>query len=403
MEENLDHTKMNEGDINLIDLLIVLAKHKGMIAGVTVGAAILMMVVCMMIPPVYRAETKIFIPHTNTTSFSAQMIDHVTPIATFMGGSNQVGIDNTKNNLYVEMLKSRPIQDRIIDRFDLKKGNESKTREELQEYLLEKTLVKADAKSGIIILGIEDRSPQKAADMANAFIDEFRKQGKEYALAEASERRLLFEEQLHEARDAVSKAEAAMRAFQEKTRVVKPDVQGGAVMEAISQLRAQIALKEVEIKGMCSSAASENSDIQRAEDDLRGMRENLRILETKSPGYSKMASTGHLSSADIEYEKLLQDLKDAGALYNLLQEQSQSATLDHARDAMLVQVIEKASPPLKKKEPRTMIMVVLAVITGFIVSIIVAFIIDFKERASLDPRNRERIETLKKNLSLVRR
>jgi uncharacterized protein involved in exopolysaccharide biosynthesis len=305
----------------------------------------------------------------------------------------------TPKDLYIELLKSRPVRDRIIDRFDLMKVYKSKTRQRAQKTLLGRMKPRKDAKSDVITLGVEDKDPQRAADMANAFIEEFRNLNKAMALTEASQRRLFFEEQLREAKNSLSKAEDAMRDFQEKTGAVKIDAQATAVIEGIGQLRAQIAAREVQVKVMRTYSTPQNPDVLRAEEELRGLREQVRRLESKGSTDSVVVPTGNIPSASTEYMRRMRDMKFQETLYELLQGQYQSAKLDEARDAFLVQVIEKAVPPERKTRPKRSIMVLWAMMAGFIVSAGIAFFLEYKDNALRDPETIERIKTLKGHMS----
>lgn len=396
MEENKPKNWEDEDEINLLDLLIVLAKHKKLIMGVTLGAAVIMAAISLTMAPIFTAETKIFVPQS-APSISTQLLNQLGPIVGLTSASK------TPSDLYIELLKSRPVRDRIIDRFDLMKLYKSRTRQQAQKTLLGHMKPKKDAKSDVITLGVEDKDPLRAALMANAFIEEFQDLNKALALTEASRRRLFFEDQLKDAKVSLSKAEDAMKAFQERTGAVKIEAQATAVIEGIGQLQAQIAAKEIQIKVMRTYSTSQNPDVLRAEEELRGMREQVGRLESKSSSDSVMVPTGNIPSASTEYMRRMRDLKFNETLYELLLGQYQSAKLDEARDALLVQVIEKAVPPERKTKPKRSIMVLWAMITGLIVSSCTAFVLEYKENASRNPETLERMDALKRHMSFRRK
>jgi len=387
LEENLEQKRGEEEEINLLDLLIVLAKHKKLIIGGTLGAGVIMAVISLMMTPIYLAETKIYIPQSSP-SISTQMISQLGPVAGLVGAAK------TPNDLYIEILKSRPARDRIIERFDLMKAYESKTREEAERRLLGNIKARQDLKSGVITLGVEDTDPKRSAVMANAFIEEFRNLNKSLALTEASQRRLFFEEQLKHAKDSLVKAENAMQSFQEATGAVKIDTQATAVIEGIAQMRAQIAAKEVQLRVMRTYSTPQNPDIQRAEEELRGLRAQMRQMESKNSGDSMIVPTGNLPSTGTEYMRLMRELKFNETLYELLIGQYRTAKLDEARDAIVVQVIEKAEPPEKKIKPQRTSMVVLSVVAGFFISLFLTFFLEYKEKVIQDTNNSTKMKIL---------
>jgi len=380
-----------EDEINLLDLLIVLAKHKKLIIGGTLGAGIIMAVISLLMTPIYRAETKIYIPQSSP-SLSAQLLSQLGPMA------GLAGVTRTPNELYIEIIKSRPARDRIIDRFGLMKVYGSENREDAERELLKNIETKQGMKSGVITFGVEDTNPQRCADMANAFIEEFRTLNRALAISEASQRRLFFEEQLRAAKETLAKAEDDLKSFQEKTGAVKIDEQATAVIEGIAQLRAQIAAKEVQIKVMRTYSTPRNPDIKLAEEELKGMREQVRLLESKSSGDSVIVPTGNLPSAGTEYLRRMRDLKFNETLYELLISQYQTAKLDEARDAVTVQVIEKAVPPEDKVRPKRLMMVAIGMIGGFFLALITLVFIKFRESSSRDPKKQEQVKMLKRNM-----
>jgi len=372
-----------------------MAKRKRLIIGITLGSALLVAIISLMMSPIYLAETKILSPQVNT-SMNAQLLNQIGAASGLLGVVPGI---KSPNELYIGLLKSRPVLDRIIDRFNLMRLYDVKFREDARRSLLKNIKARNDLKSGIITIGIEDKDPKRSADMANALIEELRVMNKGLSVTEAAQRRLFFEEQLKEAKDSLSKAEDAMKGFQEKTGAVKIDAQADAIIGGISQLMAQIAAKDVQVRVMRTYSTPQNPDILRAEEELKGMRDQLSKLESKSEGTNVMVPTGNMPSTGTQYVRLMRDLKFNETLYELLFGQFQAAKIDEARDAAVIQVIEKAVPPEKRAWPKRRLMVILAIISGFFVSIALAFFMEYMERVSGNPEYREKVAKLKRTMS----
>ena len=385
----------DEGQFDLLDLLFVMAKRKRLIIGITLGSALLIAIISLMMSPIYLAETKIISPQVNS-SMNAQLLNQIGAASGLLGVVPGV---KSPNELYIGLLKSRPVLDRIIDRFDLMRLYDEKYREDARRSLLKNIKARNDLKSGIITIGIEDKDPKRSADMANALIEELRGMNKGLSVTEAAQRRLFFEEQLKDAKDSLSKSEEAMKGFQEKSGAVKIDAQADAIIGGISQLMAQIAAKDVQVRVMRTYSTPQNPDILRAEEELKGMRDQLSKLESKSEGTSVMVPTGNMPSTGTQYVRLMRDLRFNETLYELLFGQFQAAKIDEARDAAVIQVIEKAVPPEKRSRPKRRLMVILAIISGFFVSIALAFFMEYMERVSGNPEYREKVAKLKRTMS----
>jgi capsular polysaccharide biosynthesis protein len=227
-------TLQQDDEINLLDYLIVLAKRKKLILQITFGAAIIAAIISLILPPIYKAETKILPPQQQSTSMAAQFMSQIGELAGLAG--SVAGIKTT-DELYISMFKTRPILDNIIDRFKLMEVYKTKSRENARKSLLGRIKIRGDKKSGIITVGIEDKDPKMAADIANAFVEELKKFNKGLAVTEASQRRLFFEEQLNDVKISLVKAEEAVRGFQEKTEALEVKEQAKAVIEGIANLK----------------------------------------------------------------------------------------------------------------------------------------------------------------------
>jgi len=390
-------TQQVEDEINfdLFDFFLVMAKRKRLIIGITLGSALLLAVISLLMTPIYLAETKILSPQVNS-SMTSQLLNQIGAASGLLGVAPGL---KSPNELYIGLLKSRPVLDRIIGRFNLMRLYDVKYREDAQKLLLVNIKARNDLKSGIITIGVEDKDPKRAADMANAFIEELRVMNKGLSVSEASQRRLFFEEQLKDAKVSLSKAEEAMKGFQEKTGAVKIDAQADAVIRGISGLMAQISAQEVQMRVMRTYSTPQNPEILRAAEELKGLRAQLLKLESKSEGGNVAVPTGNIPSASTEYVRRMRDLKFNETIYELLFSQFQSAKLDEARDATIIQVIEKAVPPEKRVKPKRRNMVIIAMITGLFVSIIIAFVLEYIEGVSGNPEYMEKVAKLKRTMS----
>jgi uncharacterized protein involved in exopolysaccharide biosynthesis len=397
--------EIQEDEINLLDYLIVLAKRKSFIIKVTLGFAVITAIISLLMSPIYKAETKILPPTNGGSGIAAQLMNQLGQLGAIagMGGGSIAG--KTPNELYIGLLKSRTVLDKMIDRFDLLKLYRTDYRQNARGRLLDDVLaVRDDRKSGIITINVEDKDPKRAAEMANAFVEELQRLNTGLAITEASQRRLYFEEQLKGAKASLTKAEEGMKLFQEKTGALNMESQAKAVIEGIGMLRAQIAAKEVELKVMRTYSTPQNPDLQRVEETLKGLRSELAKMEgSGGKGHDPLMPTGRMAKIGTDYAKQIRDLKFNEVLYSLLLQQYEAAKLDEAKDATIIQVIDKAVPPERKVKPKRAIMVMLAGIIGFFLSVFAAFLMEYRERANANPEDRERFNTLKKYLTFKRK
>jgi len=289
-----------EDEINLLDYLVVILKRKKIIVCITLACAIITAVISLIMTPIYRADTRILPPQQSSSGISAQVLSQFGGAGSLIGSS--LGIKNP-NDVYVGMLKSRTVYDRIIDKFSLMDLYEAKNKEDARRALANAVDV-ASGKDEIITVSVEDKDPQRAADMANAFIDELKSLTRKLAVTEASKRRLFFEEQLGKVKENLIKSEEAMQSFQEKTGAISINDQAESVIKSIAALRAQIAGEEVALKVMKTYIKPRNPDFQKAVEKLAGMKEQLHKLEANSPNSpDPLVPTGSMPKVGRGYKK----------------------------------------------------------------------------------------------------
>ncbi len=384
-----------EEEIHLLDYFIVCLRQKKMIAAITVSTALLTVVISLILPPEYRAETRIFSRPREGTGMAVQLMAQFNGLAGLAGSGAGV---QEPNKLFVEMLKSRSVLDAMVDQFDLMTVYDQEFRFKARKILQKHLRIKDDVKSGVITVTVDDQDPLTAAQMANAMVAELKRLVKELAVTEASHRRLFFEQQLKETKLSLMQAEETLRAFQENTGALQVESQAETAIEGIAELQAKISDKEVQLNVMRTYSTSHNPDVQKLQEALRGLKVELRKLETgNGSGRDPIMPTGKMPEVGTEYLRRLRDLKFNEALYELLMKQYQGAKLDESREAMLIQVIDTAEPPEKKYKPRRTLMVLTATVAALLFSLVTALIREALHRLRSDPVHRDRIETLRRN------
>ena len=378
-------------EISLLDLAIVLAKHKKLILGLPLVAAIIAVIVTLLMPNIYTGVTRI-LPPQQSQSTAAAMLIQLGGLADIAGQS--LGIKNP-NDLYVGMLKSRTVADTLIDRFGLKKVYDENTYHYARMELEKRTMV-ASGRDGIIKVEVEDKDPKRAAAIANGYVEELYKLTQTLAVTEASQRRLFFERQLDQTRKNLASAEAAARQGLEKGGLVVVDAQGRGMIETTARLRAQIAVKEIQIGAMRAFATGQNPDLRQAQHELDAMKQELAKMEGTSSGRDTADSA---SKADgMENLRLLRDVKYFETIFELLAKQYEIARIDEARDASLIQVLDEAVEPEQKSKPKRALIVILSALVAGVITVSWAFVAEALEKARRDPDGSSRLQALRSYL-----
>lgn len=387
------HSVGDGDEISLLDLAIVIAKHKKLLLGLPFLATVLALVVALFLPKVYTATARILPPQQKESSASAVL----GVLAGASGGGagaavgQALGLRNP-NELYAGILKGHTIADRLITRFNLKELYDAETMVSARKALENVTKINA-GKDGLITIEVDDTDPQRAADIANGYFEELDRLMQRLAVTEAGQRRLFYERQLGNARDQLVAAEVALRKAIEVKGIIGVDAQTRALVATTEQLRAQIAIKEIQLDSIRSFATERNPEAVRLRQEIGSMKSELANLEG-----GRGDANGGRSPAGLENTRKLREVKFLEFTVEFLTKQYQVARIDEARDAVVIQMADRAIPPDYKSKPkRALIVILTAVLFGFL-AVTIAFIKEFLEKTRLDPQSAGRLESLRQYL-----
>ena len=389
-----------EDEISLLDLLIMLAERKRTIFWVTATFALLAIVISLLLPVRYTATVTLLPPQQNS-SLSSQLTSQLGSLggvaALATGGSNLL---KNPNDMYVGMLRSRTVEDAIIQHFGLMqeyhKRYLSDTRKKFEKY----ATVDGGGKDGLIHISVEDRDPSRAANLANGYVDQFRDLSQHLAITEAEQRRMFFEQQLKQATQNLADAEEALKETEQKTGLIQLDSQARALIESASALRAEITAKEVQIQGMRTYANGENAQLFEAQQELDSLRAQLAKLGGNSENPEGIiVGKGQMTEAGAEYAGRLRDVKYYETIFDILARQFELAKLDEAKEGAVIQVVDPAVLPDKKSFPPRALIIVGGTVLGFVLSILLALAQAALSHIRSDPETIEKIAPLRRAMS----
>ncbi|HEY1948906.1 MAG TPA: Wzz/FepE/Etk N-terminal domain-containing protein [Bryobacteraceae bacterium] len=352
-------------ELSFGELWSVLFRGWRIIAKATLAAFALAMAIAFLIPPEYSAEAVIFTPQQSQPSLSAMaQLAGVGSGAGLSGLSllSGFGLHNSAD-LYIGILESRTIADRLITQFDLKRIYDVKDLYLARKRLAKNTSIKS-GKDTLIRVKVQDRDPKRSADLANAYVEELSSQNSNVALNEAALRRVFFEGQMVKEQNALSDAEIAMRDTQQTTGLISLGGQPEALLRSVAQLRAEILGRQAQLRGMKTYAADDNPRLKMVETELGALQGELSKLEQgKHVAGTPELPVGQLPQAGLEFLRKYRDVKYHEALYEILAKQYEAARLDEAKAGGAVQIIDKAVIPERRSWPPRTILVLS--ITGF--------------------------------------
>jgi tyrosine-protein kinase Etk/Wzc len=379
--------------VYLLDILIILSKRRKFIFWFTVGATILTAIAVVLLPSSYTATTLVLPPSQNSSMSSALLgqLGGSSALASVAGSS--LGIKNP-SDMYISLFRSRTVEDAMIQRFGLMSIYRAKRMSDARAAFEAHSAVVLGAKDGLIRINFTSRDPKQAADLANGYVDEFKKLSANLAITEASQRRIFFEQQLLDAKENLTTAEEAMKRTEQSTGVLQIDSQARSLIESAATLRAQVVAKEVQLQGMRSYATEDNPEMEVAEQQLAALKAQLAKLAgtNQDSGADFIVPKGKVPEAGMEYIRRLRDVRYYETISELIAKQFEIAKLDEARQGAVVQVVDVAVPPDRRSFPKRTVTVIVAMLFSFFLACAWSI---FSQRRNQDPAARQRLDALR--------
>ena len=383
-------------EINLLDLLLVLAKNWKMIIGVPFVVAVITAIFSLFMPNIYTAKAMILPGDDNSGGMMSAMMGQLGGLAGLAGGLGGA----TKTDLYVTMLKSETLKDPLIDRFKLMQLYKAKFRASAYAALDGNAAISTGKKDGVITIAVSDKDPKLAAAIANAYVDELGKMAAKLNMSGAGMNRVFLEERLTKAKVDLAAAEETLKSFQTRNKVVAVTDQAKATLEGVAQLRAQLVAQEVQMATMRQQFTDESQEIRSIKATIASLRGQVARLEGGGSAGS-MPGVGAMPQLGQEYMRLMREFKIQETLVELLTKQYEMTKLNEAKDVVPFQLLQSARvPELKSKPKRSLIVIMAAFASGFLM-VLVAFVREFG--SNMNDEDRTRWQELKRILPLPRR
>lgn len=250
------------------------------------------------------------------------------------------GAGTSPVDLHVAILRSRAVGDRILERFDLPRIWQ--LHPVLAQVRLARRLeVVPGRREGMVQIEVEDDHPQRAAQMADQYIEELRRVLRGFALDEARQRRVFYDAQLAQARAALEQAQQKMQRSGFDRAALRAEPRAAA--ESYGRLQAEVTAAEVRLAATRKVRAEDSAEVQLLLAELAAQRAQLAAMRAPSdddPG---------------SFVARVREFRYAEALVESIARQAEAARVDEAADAVPVQVLDRAQVPPWPSSPRPLL------------------------------------------------
>ena len=376
--------------------LIVRATAIGMVASLAVA---------FLIPSEFESTTRLMPPDNAPAAGMAILTSLASPSSKAGGGIGALAGDllglKSSGELFVGILQSRTVQDRLIERFDLRKVYRERLWEDARKKLASNTAIAQDRKSGIVSIVVTDKDPHRAAAMGDAYVAELNRLVTELSTSGAHRERVFLEERLKSVQQDLEAAEKDFSQFSSKNMAIDINEQGKAMVEAAAMLQGQLIAAESQLEALRQIYNDENVRVRSVQAQISELKQQLDRVGGKGDD----APTGTSSTDDglypsikklpllgVTWADMYRRTKVQETVFEVLTQQYELAKVQEAKETPSVKVLDSANFPERKSFPPRTVVVLLGTLLSFAIG--VAWILGTAHWQQMDSDNPVKIVAL---------
>jgi uncharacterized protein involved in exopolysaccharide biosynthesis len=344
----------------LPQLRLLWTARRTVLCWIAVGCCVSILL-ALLIPKEYVSNAQLMPPDSESGGSLAMEAALATQGTSGLGSlaGELLGVKTT-GALFIAVMHSRTVQDRIIARFNLKKVYRTRLQQEARKNLESNTGISEDRKSGVIALSVTDRDAHRAAAIAGAYIDELDSAMAQLNTSSAHRERVFLEGRLLES------AEQDFSQFASKNGAIDITAQGKAMLEGAATLQGQLIASESQLEGLRQIYSDNNVHIRAIQARIAELRNQQHKLggtynRDKPPGDDSASNDAYptlrqLPILGVPYADKFRQLKVQEAVFETLTKEFESAKVQEAKGIPSIQVLDAPEVPERRSfPPRLMI------------------------------------------------
>jgi capsule polysaccharide export protein KpsE/RkpR len=288
--------------------------------------------------------------------------------------------------LFVGVLRSQTVQERLIQQFDLRKVYGKRLLVDARLKLDENTSITEDRKSGIITISVADHSRERAAALASAYVDQLNSLVAELSTSSAHRERVFLGDRLAVVKQDLDQASDQLAQFSSKNNTLDIRDEGKAMLEAAANLAGQMIAEQSQLEGLRQIYTDSNPRVRALNAHVAELRRQLEKLggtkaqsatrgDVSSDPASDMPypSIRNLPLLGVKYQDYYRRLKIQETVYELLTQQHEMAKVQEAKETPSVKVLDAARVPERKSFPPRLLIILTGAFLTLATSVIWVF------------------------------
>jgi capsule polysaccharide export protein KpsE/RkpR len=368
--------------------LRLLWERRSFLSRVVIYGLILSAAVAFVIPSRFTSVARLMPPDNQSGSGLAMMAATLSATGSSGsgGGLGEIAGDllgaKSTSDLFVGVVSSRTSEDALIEKFDLKKVYGVRLMQDARKTLADHTNVEVDRKTQIITISVTDRSPQRAAAMAQTYVEELNLLVSQLSTSAARRERIFLEGRLQSVNQDLEVAERTFSQFASKNTAIDVPEQGKAMVDAAAVLQGQLIAAESELEGLKQIYTDNNVRVRSLTARVAELRDQLNKVvgnDGTAPGApealgdSTYPSIRKLPLLGVTYADLYRQTKVQEAVFATLTQQYELAKVQEAKEIPTVKVLDAPDLPEHKSYPPRLAIILIGSFLALFVGVSMIF------------------------------
>lgn len=358
---------------------------------VTLRGLLIALLIALLLPSRYESSTRLMPPDQQSGSGLAMLAAFagrgggsggsgvMGSLGSALGGSlgnvagDLLGLKSS-GALFIDMIAGPTIQDSLIQKFDLRKVYRDKYWEDARKELARHTEVREERKSGVITIQVTDSNPQRAKEMAQAYVDALNGLVAQVSTSSARRERMFIEQRLKTVKQNLDTAMQDFSEFASKNGTFDVPTQAKAMVESEASLQGEFIAAQSELEGLRQIYTDNNIRVRSLQarvaalkqkvEAMSGNKANLASGESDIPG--DFPSIRKLPLVGVRWANLYRETKIQETVYELLTQEYEIAKIQEAKEIPSVNVLDAPTTPEQHSFPPRTIITVLGTCLAFV-------------------------------------
>ena len=382
---------------NIIDILIVLARHKWFLLKVVFSITLVALIISLIWPETFKSSSTVLPPKEQ------QLIDGM--VGGVLGDMVQPSAQTNKldNEALLTLIRSRSVREKIIEEFDLQEEYGIEIHEALLDRVADNTNIEEIREGGFgfnpviaIELSYTDRDPELAKDILDFYLATVDSIARTINQENIQERLDIIERRFDRNQEELTEAEDEFSEFQETYGVMQVHTQVEAMIEQLGDIRASLVETKMQADVLSQRVGPENTQLMNLRRQQQELQNEYDSMIQKSEDRMNPDDVFHpflnMPELSLQYGRLQREVEVQNAIYEMIYPQFQQQLMLMEDESRNLQVMDEPNMPTYKESPQRAFIVIGGLLFALFVSFIVIYIKEILNEDNPDENgNRQKV------------